>query len=542
MSNPNIVSSGFSAPLAVKFVARPTTAVGSFWTIESVSPAAWACVAENPIAAGTSSPSARSRRSAVGRRRSCACHAAHVAARALNERSTPSSTLARLPGNVEFLILGPLEARIDGRTVALGAPRQRLLLAALLLAAPAPLRREQLIDEIWGAAPPASARARGRGLRQPPARRARRRRRSPAARARPTRSPATVDARRFEELASGEPGEAQLAEALALWRGPVLADLAYEGSLRTEIARLRGAAARGARASSPSGGCSAAATRRRWPICRQLVAARAAARARARPADARALPRRPPGRGARRLPRGRELLVEELGLEPGAPLRELQAAILRQDPALVGPRRAPAPQPARAADAAGRARAGDRGARRAAARRARLVTLDRPRRDGQDPAGARRGRGAAGRLRRRRALRRPVGAARPGHGGARHRPRRRPRRRGRARAAAARPPPAARARQLRAGPRRGAAPSARCSRARPACGSWRRAARAWTSTASTSSRSTRSSTTRASSCSAPAPARATGASSATRRGGRRGGARRAASAGDRARRLARRPR
>ena len=52
---------------------------------------------------------------------------------------------------------------------------------------------------------------------------------------------------------------------------------------------------------------------------------------------------------------GRELLVEELGLEPGAPLRELQAAILRQDPALADPARAarrnlPAP-----ADAARRA-------------------------------------------------------------------------------------------------------------------------------------------------------------------------------------------
>ena len=78
--------------------------------------------------------------------------------RALNERSTTSGTLTRLPGNVEFLILGPLEARSDGRTVALGAPRQRLLLAALLLSAPAPLRRELLIDEIWGATPPASAR------------------------------------------------------------------------------------------------------------------------------------------------------------------------------------------------------------------------------------------------------------------------------------------------------------------------------------------------------------------------------------------------
>ena len=81
-----------------------------------------------------------------------------AAQQALNDRSTPWGTLAGLSRNVELLILGPLEARVDGRPVALGAPRQRLVLAALLLAAPAPLPREQLIDEVWPAAPPASAR------------------------------------------------------------------------------------------------------------------------------------------------------------------------------------------------------------------------------------------------------------------------------------------------------------------------------------------------------------------------------------------------
>src|SRR4051794_18496022 len=163
MSKPNIVSSGFSAPLTVKLVARPTAAVGSFWVIESVSPLARAVAAENAIRPGTSSPSVSSRRMVAGRGRErvrvmrrTMQGAAH---RPLNGRSTSSATLARLSGqSVEFLILGPLEARLDGRAVALGPPRQRLLLAALLLAAPAPLRREQLIDEVWGAEPPASAR------------------------------------------------------------------------------------------------------------------------------------------------------------------------------------------------------------------------------------------------------------------------------------------------------------------------------------------------------------------------------------------------
>src|SRR4051794_27576621 len=163
MSNPNIVSSGFSAPLAVKLVAWPTTAEGSFWVIEMVSPSACAVAAENPIAAGTSSPSVRSRRNVVGparaRVRVMRRTVKSAAQRTLNGRSASSGTLAGLSSrSVEFLILGPLEARIDGHAVGLGPPRQRLLVAALLLAAPTALRREQLIDEVWGAEPPASAR------------------------------------------------------------------------------------------------------------------------------------------------------------------------------------------------------------------------------------------------------------------------------------------------------------------------------------------------------------------------------------------------
>src|SRR6478735_8850105 len=146
MSIPNIVSSGFSEPAAVKFVAFPTTAAGSFCVIEIVSPSARACAAEHPRAAGTSSARLRSRVRVMRRRLE------RAAQRTLN---ASLSTLAGLSSHAEFRILGPLEARVDGAVVALGAPRQRLLLAALLLAAPAPLRREQLIDEVWGAAPPA---------------------------------------------------------------------------------------------------------------------------------------------------------------------------------------------------------------------------------------------------------------------------------------------------------------------------------------------------------------------------------------------------
>ena len=236
---------------------------------------------------------------------------------------------------MEFLILGPLEVRIEGRAIALGAPRQRLLLAALLLAAPRPLRREQLIDEIWGATPPASARhavevyvSRLRGA---------------LGQAAIVSEPGTsyaaageVDARRFEALASGRPEEAQLAEALALWRGPVLADLAYEGPLRTEVARLQELmlVAReqlADRRLQRGGHVEALAD------LQELVAGEPL-RERARGLLMLALYRA--GRQAEALDvyrAGRELLVEELGLEPGAPLRELQAAILRHDPAISDP-------------------------------------------------------------------------------------------------------------------------------------------------------------------------------------------------------------
>jgi DNA-binding SARP family transcriptional activator len=131
---------------------------------------------------------------------------------------------------VEFLILGPLQARVDGRTIALGAPRQRLLLAALLLSAPVPLRREQLIDEVWDEVPPASA----RHAVEVYVSRLREALGAAAIAGGPGGTYAAampVDADRFQQLVSGEPGETQLAEAMALWRGDVLANVPYQGSL-----------------------------------------------------------------------------------------------------------------------------------------------------------------------------------------------------------------------------------------------------------------------------------------------------------------------
>ena len=59
---------------------------------------------------------------------------------------------------MEFRILGPLEVFEDGRPIALGRLKERMVLAVLLLHANEFVSRERLIDELWGESPPATAR------------------------------------------------------------------------------------------------------------------------------------------------------------------------------------------------------------------------------------------------------------------------------------------------------------------------------------------------------------------------------------------------
>src|SRR5205085_11008123 len=62
-----------------------------------------------------------------------------------------------LSHRVEFLVLGPVEVRIDGQALSLGGPKQRALLALLLLRRNEIVPRDQLIDALWGERGPASA-------------------------------------------------------------------------------------------------------------------------------------------------------------------------------------------------------------------------------------------------------------------------------------------------------------------------------------------------------------------------------------------------
>ena len=214
---------------------------------------------------------------------------------------------------MDFRILGPLEVVDDGRPVALGGARQRALLAILLLRRGEVVPAARLVEELYGAEPPADGREVPAGARLPPAQGAATRRsprepcrrlcaaaRARRARRRPLRdeTPAGRAA-----LAEGRPQDAAaaLADALALWRGPPLADLAYEAFAQAELARLEElrlaaledridadlALGRHAR-----GGRRARAAARRHPFRERLRA----------PADARALPLRPPGGGARGVP------------------------------------------------------------------------------------------------------------------------------------------------------------------------------------------------------------------------------------------------
>jgi basic membrane lipoprotein Med (substrate-binding protein (PBP1-ABC) superfamily)/DNA-binding SARP family transcriptional activator len=165
--------------------------------------------------------------------------------------------------------------------------------------------------------------------------------------------PQDVDVDRFDTLRSegrrllavGEAVQAasELAEALSLWRGPSLQDFAYETFAQPEISRLEEL-----RLATYEDQFDAelAAGRDSELVAdlEQLVEANPL-RERLRGQLMLALYRS--GRQADALEtyrRGRRLLVDELGLEPGVPLRRLEAQILQQDPELETPAAAPAPR------------------------------------------------------------------------------------------------------------------------------------------------------------------------------------------------------
>lgn len=146
---------------------------------------------------------------------------------------------------MDYRFLGPLEARAGDRVVPLGGPKQRAVLAVLLLRAGETVSVDTLIDEIWGDRPPVNVTATLHNCIS-------RLRNAIGADAIETRPPGYVlhardeeiDARRFERALVAaqalEPAEraAALRESLSSWRGAALADLAFEPFAEAEAARL----------------------------------------------------------------------------------------------------------------------------------------------------------------------------------------------------------------------------------------------------------------------------------------------------------------
>ena len=152
---------------------------------------------------------------------------------------------------IEFLVLGPLAVRVEGRELPLGGAKQRAVLAALLLRAGELVPVERLIDEVWGDHPPQSA-AHGleayvSRIRQLLTGQATTLVRRGAAYGLELGG-ALLDADEFERLteeASQRAAEGALAEssrlareALALWKGPALADVALALAGRAAAERL----------------------------------------------------------------------------------------------------------------------------------------------------------------------------------------------------------------------------------------------------------------------------------------------------------------
>ena len=245
---------------------------------------------------------------------------------------------------MEFRILGPIEVVERDRVLTLGGARQRALLALLLTRANEVVSADRLIDELWPSGQPQNAanalqyhvsqlrKMLGGGgaiITQPPGYVIR-------------VGTKELDLLRFEQLVDeaehAAPGAAArlLHEALELWRGPPLADVAHESFAQTEIVRLEELRIRALELRLEA---DLALGRNRELVAELEALVRGnPLRERLRAALMRAL--YGAGRQADALEvyrQTRELLVEELGIEPSPALQALERAILRQDPALAAP-------------------------------------------------------------------------------------------------------------------------------------------------------------------------------------------------------------
>ncbi|MBB2910462.1 DNA-binding SARP family transcriptional activator [Streptosporangium becharense] len=255
---------------------------------------------------------------------------------------------------MEFLVLGSVEAHDNGVPIDLIGPRQRAVLARLLLAHGAVVPVDTLIDDLYDGAPPASALAALYTYVSNLRRAIEPDRASP--RILVTRAPgyllptADVDAIRFAELVTAAescpPGEAlaRLEEALRLWRGLPYGEFADKPWATAEVNRLCElrlvAIERRAQALLDCG--------RPQPVITDLEAETTAHPLRERLWCLLALALYRTGRQADALAalrRAGDILTSQLGLDPGSELRKLENDILRQSDSLALPPLPTAPVP-----------------------------------------------------------------------------------------------------------------------------------------------------------------------------------------------------
>jgi WD40 repeat protein/DNA-binding SARP family transcriptional activator len=249
---------------------------------------------------------------------------------------------------LDFRLLGPLEVVDDGGSaLPIGTGRQRALLALLILRANELVPSDRLVEDLWGESPPQTAHKmlhnQVSALRQALGRNGRLETHGSGYRL--NLQPGERDVDRFEELLAGgraaletDPNGAaeKLRQALGLWRGPALSDLAYEHFAQAEIARLdeRRWTAFEARVEAEL------ALGRHADLVPELEAAVAEEPLREQLHGQLMLALYRCGRQADALEAyrtARTTLVEEIGVEPGAELRARQEAILAQDPAFDAP-------------------------------------------------------------------------------------------------------------------------------------------------------------------------------------------------------------
>jgi len=240
---------------------------------------------------------------------------------------------------IEIRLLGPLEALVDNEPVELGPPQQRTLLALLSLHAGTPVRLGAIEEALWDGEQPRSAAK----LVQTYVSRLRKLLGPDSIQFAPPGyildSGSIVDALRFRELVD----RGRLEEALALWRGNALSDLPALAADARYLDELRLSAIEEWVASELEVGEGPALVSELEPLVAahptrerllgQLVLALYRS---GRQADALAAYRH-----------GRAALVEDLGLEPGPALRDLELRILRHDPTLLPAPEASPPPPRR---------------------------------------------------------------------------------------------------------------------------------------------------------------------------------------------------